>query len=162
VNIHTLRCRNRNVFDYGVLPQTPLGMSHNRRYMHSITFLQSEKFRIPKHIWPQEFRIRDCKPILFLQLHFLQRLPTVTVSTGFCGYANALEMFRSATISCLAFHRNIKVLKVRTALNEKKYMYFKKVGANIRITFLSKHFCLHAHLREYICSSLKIKNKLYN
>jgi hypothetical protein len=53
-------CRNSNACDYGVQSQTPLGMLCNVRCMHSITFLKSEKFWIPEHIWPQEFRIRDC------------------------------------------------------------------------------------------------------
>jgi len=50
VNIPTYCCRNMNVFDYRVLPQTPLGMSHyilviyTIWYMHRIAFLKPEKF----------------------------------------------------------------------------------------------------------------------
>ena len=49
MNIHAFRCRNRNVFDYGVLTQTLPGMLNNMRYMCRINFLKSEKFWIPKH-----------------------------------------------------------------------------------------------------------------
>jgi hypothetical protein len=53
VTIHTLRWTNSNVFDYGVLFQTPVT---TLRYIWNtctvITFLKSEKFCIPKHTWP--------------------------------------------------------------------------------------------------------------
>jgi len=51
-------CRSSNVFGYGVLPHTPLGILSN------IILIKSEKFCIPKHIWPQEFWIRDCGPVV--------------------------------------------------------------------------------------------------
>jgi len=50
VSIHTLRCTNSDVFDYGVLFQTPMATSRNIRYTCTvITFLKSEIFCIPKH-----------------------------------------------------------------------------------------------------------------
>jgi hypothetical protein len=48
VNNDRLRCGNINVFDYGGLPKTPLGMLHNIRYIHGITFLKPEK--IPEQL----------------------------------------------------------------------------------------------------------------
>jgi hypothetical protein len=40
VNIYTLRRINSNVFNYGVLPHTPLWILLNTRYMHRIAFLK--------------------------------------------------------------------------------------------------------------------------
>jgi len=37
-----------------------LYMMWQRSPYYRITFLKSEKFWVPKHIWPLEFRIRDC------------------------------------------------------------------------------------------------------
>jgi hypothetical protein len=50
--IYLSRFVNIHSFHYGVLPQTPLAVLYNIRYAHGITFVKSEKFLIPKHIWP--------------------------------------------------------------------------------------------------------------
>ena len=39
------------------LPKTPLGMLHNIRYIHGITFLKFET--VPKQLWSQDFQIKD-------------------------------------------------------------------------------------------------------
>jgi hypothetical protein len=56
--------QNIIVFDYGVPPETGLGMSRNVRYTHRINFIQSEKILIPRHFWLKEFWIRNCVPVM--------------------------------------------------------------------------------------------------
>jgi hypothetical protein len=56
----------------------PLEMLHNIEYMHHITFLTSEKFWIPKHIWPQTFWIRHCGPEYILRPLFNTNQPLIT------------------------------------------------------------------------------------
>lgn len=76
MNIHTFRCIFRSAFDYGVLPQTPLGTLRNMRYTHGITFLKSE--RKLKQIWFQQFRIKDLNAMNYKPLVELKQ-PNVTV-----------------------------------------------------------------------------------
>jgi len=43
LHIHMFRCRNSNVVDFGMLPQTPMEMLRNIRRMRRATFLKSQK-----------------------------------------------------------------------------------------------------------------------
>jgi hypothetical protein len=67
-NIRTFCCRNTNVFYYWVLPLDSAG---NVAWytVRSITFLKSQKFRNLKHIWAQEFRIRNRVPVFSDRLY---------------------------------------------------------------------------------------------
>ena len=86
---------NINVFDYGGLPKTPLGMLRNMMYIHVITFLKSE--RIPKQFWSQDFRIKDLnakfyKPVVKFQSR---------VATNYFSYSGC-HVFESH-LTCLSY-----------------------------------------------------------
>jgi hypothetical protein len=102
-NNHRLRCGNINVFDYGGLPKTPLGMLHNIRYIHGITFLKSAT--IPKQFWSQDFRVKDLnakiyKPVVKLT-KFHSRLAISSFSYSGC------HVFESH-LTCLSYRPTSK------------------------------------------------------
>lgn len=72
LNSYIFCCINISVFDYRVLPQTPLGDVKKYRCMDLVTFFKSKKIWISKHIWPQEFQIRDYGPVLMTSIHTWQ------------------------------------------------------------------------------------------
>jgi hypothetical protein len=88
---HFSRLHDHTHFRHTTLGKTPLDerparrrdlylTTHNTHKMHYITFLKSEKLWIPKHIWPQEFRARDCGHVLVVLDIFVHAVSLVTNS----------------------------------------------------------------------------------
>ena len=64
VTIHIFHCRNINVFNYRVLPQSLMGVLCTKRCAHCVTFLTRERkiISISRHIWSPGIATRAWGP----------------------------------------------------------------------------------------------------
>lgn len=61
VNIHMFCCGTINIFNNGVLSQTPLEVFY---HVENLPLLKFKKFSILKHMWPHGFGIRGGQPVI--------------------------------------------------------------------------------------------------
>lgn len=57
MNIHTILCRNIDMFAYGCCPLW--GKFTKLQHMHHIILLKSESYEF-QHIWSQGFQVKGC------------------------------------------------------------------------------------------------------